>query len=197
MRPPAPRRQASCTEGCVALRLMNALRRTTTPDHLTPLAYAYRLIARRVCSERELQAKLEARGFTAGAVARVVSRLKDQRYVDDAWLARSLASRLREKGYGGVRVRAKLVQRGIAPALVEEVVRESAPESHELETARRLLARRFPQGLGERRQAGRAFRFLVTRGFSPDLAGSLVSAGRAGSQDRENAQDDDRERDKG
>src|SRR5262249_26461593 len=82
---------------------------------LTPLDYAYRLLARRAYSEQELTDKLLAKGFTAAAGARTVARLKTQGYLDDARLAADQAERLRACGFGAEGIKAKLAQKGLPP----------------------------------------------------------------------------------
>ena len=77
---------------------------------LSPLDYAYRLLARRAHSEQELANKLLAKGFTEKAVARTVARLSEQGYLNDTTLAADQAERLQKRGFGAQGVRAKLAQ---------------------------------------------------------------------------------------
>src|SRR2546426_873163 len=109
---------------------------------LTPLDYAYRLLARRAYSEQELADKLLAKGFTAAAVTRPVNRLTSQGYLDDVRLATDQAERLRARGFGSEGIKAKLAQKGLPPATVAQTL-ETSGENQDLESARRLLASRF------------------------------------------------------
>src|SRR5437870_9943497 len=95
-----------------------AVRSTAFPTRnpqssLTPLDYAYRLLARRAYSEQELADKLLAKGFTAAVVTRTVVRLKTQGYLDDVRLAADQAERLRTRGFGSEGIKAKLAQKGL------------------------------------------------------------------------------------
>jgi regulatory protein len=136
---------------------------------LTPLDYAYRLLARRAYSEQELTDKLLAKGFTESAVTRTVERLIAQGYLDDARLAADQEERLRERGFGPEAIKAKLAQKG----LLSETVRVAGALSHkaeEMESARRLLASRFSaDALKQPQTYARAFRLLLRRGYAQEL----------------------------
>lgn len=143
---------------------------------LTPLDYAYCLLARRPYSEQELEENLSAKGFTATAVTRTVARLKTQGYLDDARLAADRAERLRASGFGPEGIRAKLAQKGLASETVEQTL-EASGEDQERESARRLLASRFSaDALKEPQLRARAFRLLLRRGYSQDVAESLLGS---------------------
>src|SRR5215831_4148782 len=132
---------------------------------LTPLDYAYRLLARRAYSEQELTDKLLAKGFTAAAVTRTVARLKTQGYLDDVRLAADQAERLRARGFGAEGIKAKLAQKGLPPETVAQTL-ETGGENQELESARHLLARRFSaDALKQSHSQARAYRLLLGRGY--------------------------------
>jgi regulatory protein len=143
---------------------------------LAPLDYAYRLLARRAYGERELANKMLAKGFTEGVVTRVVARLKEQGYLDDARLAADRAEHLRERGFGPEAIKAKLVQKGLSPRTVE-CASELGGGDKELEPAQRLLASRFPSdALKDPQTYARAFRFLLRRGYSQEVVESLLGS---------------------
>ena len=150
---------------------------------LTPLQYAYRLLAQRAYSEKELEERLVGKGFTQKAVAQVVAQLKAQGYVNDASLAHEQAERLKEKGYGRRRIQEKLYYRGLAASLIDEATQEVVSAQEEIEAARRLLERRFGEGrLKDHKSQGRAFRFLISRGYPMDVAATLVGTEEEGSE---------------
>jgi len=143
---------------------------------LTPLDYAYRLLAQRAYSEQELADKLTAKGFTAAAVTRTVARLKDQGYLDDTRLAADQAERLRARGFGPAGIRAKLAQKGLSSEMIEQTL-ESGGENQDLESARQLLASRFaPDALKQPQICARAFRLLLRRGYSQEVGESLLGS---------------------
>ncbi len=133
---------------------------------LTPLDYAYRLLARRAYSEQELTDKLLAKGFTTVAVTRTVARLKTQDQVE----------RLRSRGFGPEGIKSKLAQKGLSSASVEQTL-ETSGENQDLESARRLLASRFSaDALKEPQTYARAFRLLLRRGYSQEVVESLLGS---------------------
>lgn len=141
----------------------------TPHSSLTPLDYAYRLLARRAYSEQELTNKLLAKGFTEAAVTRTVGRLTAQGYLDDTRLAADQAERLRERGFGPEAIKTKLAQKGLSPETVGHAG-ELDHEAEEMESARRLLASRFAaDALKQPQTYARAFRLLLRRGYSQEL----------------------------
>jgi len=148
----------------------------TPHSSLTPLDYAYRLLARRAYSKQELTDKLLAKGFTEAAVTRTVERLTAQGYLDDARLAADQAERLRERGFGPEAIKAKLAQKGLSSETVGHIeALDHAAE--EMEFARRLLASRFsPDALKQPQTYARAFRLLLRRGYAQELIERVLGA---------------------
>jgi regulatory protein len=143
---------------------------------LTPLDYAYRLLARRAYSEQELTEKLLAKGFVEAAVARTIARLKTQGYLNDARLAADQAERLRSRGFGSEGIRAKLAQKGLSADTVAQTL-ETSEENQDLDSAQRLLASRFSaDALKQSQTHARAFRLLLRRGYSQEIVESLLGS---------------------
>jgi regulatory protein len=143
---------------------------------LTPLEYAYRLLARHAYSEEEIRNKLLTKGFTEAGVTRTVARLKDQGYLDDTRLAADQVERLRAKGYGPEGIRAKLAQKGLPSETIEPALAEEGKEQ-DCQSAQRLLASRFSaDALNNPQTRARAFRLLVRRGYSHEIAETLLGS---------------------
>lgn len=144
---------------------------------VAPLDYAYRLLARRAYSEEELRQALLRKGCSETAAASALTHLKEQGYLDDTSLAHDHAERLRARGFGRIAIRAKLAQKGFASDVVEQVSGRGG-QAEEERAARHLLARRFSaDALQNPRLRARAFRLLVRRGYSPEVAESLLGSG--------------------
>lgn len=142
-----------------------------------PVDYAYRLLARRAYSEEELRQALLRKGWSETAVASALTRLKEQGYLNDTSLAHEHAERLRARGFGRSGIRAKLAQKGFSPDVVEHVLGRGG-QAEEERAARHLLARRFSaDALQNPRLRARAFRLLLRRGYSPEVAESLLGSG--------------------
>ncbi|HVR30852.1 MAG TPA: regulatory protein RecX [Thermoanaerobaculia bacterium] len=122
------------------------------------------LLARRSHFERELECKLERKGFAAGDVRGTLDRLRRAGLVDDRRCAAELiASRLRRSPQGARRLRAELARKGVAAETIESALAEALP-GNEYSLARAAV-RRF-----QRRRPGadpRALeRYLDRMGFS-------------------------------
>lgn len=135
--------------------------------------YVLRLLALRPRAREELRLRLLRRGFSQEVVGRVLARAEEAAVVNDQLFARLYAQdRLLSRPCPRRRVAWELRARGVEEALAEEAARAALPELSEEELARRALASR--RGLWESlpRQAalGRAYSFLLRRGFPPELA---------------------------
>lgn len=162
--------------------------------NLTPLDYAYRLLSQRAYSTRDLAAKLRGKGFTPQVVEQSVERLTTQGYLNDAKLAADMTERLQARGFGPAGIKQKLAHKGLDRALIELTL-EARDEDHDLEAARKLVSSRFdPDALKQARIHARAFRLLLRRGYSYDLAKQLLgNAPRQGREDRQDGQDGENE----
>jgi regulatory protein len=133
--------------------------------------YAVKALGRQMRSEAELRRLMAARAEPgargASAVAAVVARLKEMRYLDDRSFAETYA-RLRQENekLGQRRVRQALGQRGVAPEVVSEVIESRYGQANEEELARQYLdQKRLPKPEGPKDTA-RVMRRLVAAGFS-------------------------------
>ena len=134
------------------------------------------LLARREYSTAELTAALLRKGFHAGAVTEAVAMLTGERLLDDVRYADSLVRKLAGRGQGPTRVRAELVDSGLAETLVEAAL-EGGPDFRALaiDVRRRRFGTEIPSGWPER---ARQMRFLQYRGFtSQQISAALGGAG--------------------
>src|SRR5210317_2043010 len=83
---------------------------------------AFRILARRDHTRRELALKLRQRGFDCRAIEDALARCLALGYLDDAKTALLIARQLTQRGYGPLRVRQVLVQKGLDDALIENAL---------------------------------------------------------------------------
>lgn len=125
------------------------------------------LLARREHSMRELARKLRQRDYPREVVAAVIEGLAAEGLVSDGRFAEEYARSRRDRGYGPLRIRAELAERGVDDALAEPHL--SGDEAGWTALARSARRRRFgasvPQAPRERQ---RQQRFLAQRGFTFD-----------------------------
>jgi regulatory protein len=134
------------------------------------------LLARREHGRVELTRKLQRRGAPLELIDSALERLAEQGLLNETrYLEAFVASRARS-GYGPMRIREQLTQRGLARDAVE-----SAMNQAEVDWAEQLLQvwqRKFgqlPQDAKERAQQGR---FLAYRGYSMAQISRLLSGKR-------------------
>jgi len=129
---------------------------------------AVRLLATREHSRAELRRKLLARGGDSDAVEGVLDGLARRRLQSDERYAEQYAEQRAARGYGPLRIRAELRERGIDAVVIDEWLDERDPVWRErlAEVARKRFGATGPADFRER---GRRARFLEYRGFGADL----------------------------
>ncbi|MGV8917904.1 MAG: recombination regulator RecX [Pseudomonas sp.] len=147
----------------------------------TPLAIrrtAMDLLARREHGRVELTRKLRQRGAPPELIEPALDRLTEEGLLSESRYLESFISYRARSGYGPLRIREELNQRGLQRADVEQALKECGFNWQEKleETWRRKFDGRLPQDVRERAQQGR---FLSYRGYPLDLIGRLLS-GRGG-----------------
>ncbi len=130
-------------------------------------AAAVRLLARREHSRHELQRRLE-RQHDPAVVAAVLDDLAERGLVsDERFTEQYLASRLR-RGFGPLRIRAELRERGVAPELIEAWL--DLGEAEWFEHLREAACCRFgTEPPRDARTQAKVARFLQYRGYPESL----------------------------
>jgi regulatory protein len=151
-------------------------------------ALVLRVLAFHARSEAQLRARLERAGFEAVA-AEVLAWARRLGYLDDGAYARGRARALVASGRAGPRlVERKLAAAGIPRADARRAVAEALAErggaageggGSEAALCREALARKLrgqdPDALDPKARA-RAVRFLLGRGFSPEVVSRVLRA---------------------
>ena len=133
---------------------------------------AFRLLAVRARSEKELRTKLKEKGYEESIVREVTARLRELRYLDDESFARGWARNLAvNRLWGNIRIEASLREKGIPRELIEQVIREVREELSEQKALRALLKKK--EGVHslrmDDRDKRRLVRSLMRKGFPLDL----------------------------
>lgn len=139
--------------------------RAELPPAEAARAAALRLLARREHSRRELELKLAQRGVAASAYGPVLDDFEERGWLSDERFADILVRQRLEAGYGPLRIRADLQQkgiRGVPPALAQ------VSDCQWRQAAIDARVRRF--GLadlkGDRKLWAKQGGYLARRGFS-------------------------------
>ena len=137
-------------------------------------AAALRLLARREHSVLELRHKLTGRHFTDSIVDTVVMQLVEQGLLSDQRFAEVYVRGRFERGYGPLRIRAELRERGVSGDLMGQMLAELS--NSWVESAGRQRSKRFGHRFpGDYRERAKQMRFLQQRGFTAEQIQAVFS----------------------
>ncbi len=133
---------------------------------------ALRILSRRDHTSHELALKLRRKGIGHVAVDAVITRCRDLGYLDDARTAGVMAGHLAARGYGPLRIRQVLNQKGLKDALVQQALAAFSDEQDQVDHARRMLDKRkvhLNRETDATKRRHKAFRYLAGRGFAAEV----------------------------
>jgi len=132
------------------------------------------LLARREHGRVELTRKLRQRGASSDMIDEALDRLTEEGLLSESRYLESFINYRARSGYGPLRIREELGQRGLLRTDIEQALRESGFDwTQQLQdTWQRKFSGRLPSDLRERAQQTR---FLSYRGYPADLIGRLLS----------------------
>lgn len=132
------------------------------------------LLALREHSRRELQRKLCARGYAAAEVERLIEDLADRGLVSDQRMIEAYVAERVRKGFGAMRIRQELRQRGLSDELIASYLERSTQEW--ADSMSKAHDKRFgpARAAGVKERARRA-RFLEYRGFPAELIAGFLN----------------------
>jgi regulatory protein len=136
------------------------------------LRLALQALVQKERSVAELGQWLRGRGVGEGEVEDVIDHLVTIETLDDARFAERFAADKRElSGWGSERIRAALLERGIAEADIDAAL---AGGDDELARAERLLSERGLD-LSDERGRARALGLLARRGYEAEIAYEAIN----------------------
>lgn len=132
------------------------------------------LLARREHSHRELVRKLSQRGFETEEIESALQRLVEDGLLSNERFAEAYVSQRVSKGYGPLRIRQELRERGLSDAEADVAL---APWRDQwFDVAARQYKKRFgDEGVADVRDKARRMRYLQARGFGFEMINELIS----------------------
>ncbi len=126
---------------------------------------ALKWLARREHSRNELYIKLQRKGCGEPVAEQVLDQLERERLLSDDRFIESLMQARRRRGYGPLRIRQELQEKGVAPEAIERWLDIGSRDwIEDLKRVRRKkFGGRLPKGYAERATQAR---FLQYRGFT-------------------------------
>ena len=132
---------------------------------------ALKLLAQRELSEAQVRQRLAARGHAADEIDEAISRLKEERAIDDARVAQAIArTETTVKRRGKLRVRLQIERAGIASSTARQAIDEVFGALDDDALIEAALAKRLRQGatISGEREFARLYRYLLGQGFDAD-----------------------------
>nr|WP_228517563.1 regulatory protein RecX [Aliidiomarina indica] len=117
----------------------------------------------------ELRIKLQQKGFARDAIDRVIQKLEAREWQSDTRFADVFYRQRVMQGYGPLRVRQEMQQKGLSDDEIQRCFETYATDWAALASER--YQRRFgqsPVAPGDQKERARRMRFLAQRGFSAD-----------------------------
>jgi regulatory protein len=137
---------------------------------------ALALLARREHSGAELRVKLNAAGFSAGIVGGTLSVLAQEGWLSDARFTEAFVRARRERGYGPVRIRAELRERGVDEELIDRHLDMHDPAW--LRPLEQVWTKRFRARRGaDFAERARQQRFFQARGYTVEQIRAVIGRG--------------------
>ena len=134
---------------------------------------AYRLLALRPHSEKELEKKLREKGFPAVVIKETLEKLHDLKYLNDESFAVSWARNLAvNKLWGNRKIIANLQEKGIAAQLINDAIATARIEISEEEAIAVLVKKKAAKkktAAFDIKEKHKIFQSLAGRGFPPGL----------------------------
>ncbi|KUK83858.1 MAG: Regulatory protein RecX [Pelotomaculum thermopropionicum] len=128
------------------------------------------ILAKRWRTRRELELRLEQKGFSAGISRHVLEMMEQYGYIDDQAYSRYwVEKRLGKKGF--VLLKQELLDRGVDINLIEDVLAEYGQEAEYLAALR--LVKEKEALSGNSCSVSRLAGFLKRRGFSSEVIGKI------------------------
>ena len=139
--------------------------------------YALRLLGYRERSRREVQARMERKGFQREVIEKVLRYLESQKYLDDRRFAELWARDRLRRGYGKGWVMLQLRGKGVKEEIIDEVVKKTYSSVDEIGMALDLVKRKGYnlEWVKDQRVARRVWEFLRRRGFSFSIIREVMS----------------------
>ena len=133
---------------------------------------ALRLLSQREHSRQELERKLRPFEETPGELAEALDFLQAKDFINEQRVVESVVNR-RSPKLGASRVRQELQAKGLPVEAIAEAVHQM--RSTELERAHEVWRKKFGEPPGDQAARIKQVRFLVSRGFAPEVVKRVVA----------------------
>jgi regulatory protein len=138
-----------------------------------------RLLARRELTEHQLRERLAKHEFPNDEIRDAITRLRDDRSLDDRRVAGAMARlEILTRRHGRLRAERQMKAAGLATDLIREALDATLADADTIEVIAAALARRLRHGqtIEDDRHFQRLYRYLVGQGFESSQALAALKA---------------------
>ena len=129
-----------------------------------------RLLTFRARSVKEVAEYLERKSFTAAVTEATIKKMIEYGYLDDHKFASDYAAYRKLRGYGLIKVRYELINKGIARQVIDSEIDRQFNPDEDLVRIKELLNKKIPDDEQiDERWLARQVSFLKRRGFQDNL----------------------------
>ena len=139
---------------------------------------AWRFLARRMHSEKELEIKLSNKGYAKINIESIIGELREKKYLNDENFARQLISdEIDFKKNGPLLIKNKLLKKGIDMSLVTSLLDESYPEELQHTNCKYHTEKKLKSFINkdENLIKNKLGTFLTQKGFTWDIINRVIS----------------------
>lgn len=131
--------------------------------------YIIWLLARRSYHSVQLREKLKKRGASPPEIEKILTQLKEQKFInDDQYIQSYIRDQLARKPQGIRKLRARLLQKGIKGPAVDRHLNAAAPQEPDLAAAALEKKLKTLEKVPPQQKKEKLYRFLASRGFNAD-----------------------------
>ena len=147
-------------------------------DFIAIREQAWRFLARRMHSEKELRDKLINKGYDQENIDKISLELENKNYLNDNSFARQMISdELYLKKSGPVLIKTKLLKKGVEITLVSSLIDELYDEELQHQNCRYFANKKFSslKNSNDSSKKTKLANFLIQKGFSWDICNRIMS----------------------
>jgi regulatory protein len=137
---------------------------------------AYRFLNYKPRTEKEIKKKLKENKISENSIEKVISTLKDLKYIDDNQFAKMyLEEKLSNNPKGKRLLAIKLAEKGINKEVIGNVINSQYSEEKEIKKAKELLKKYLKKvrAKSEADKKQKCYRYLLSRGFDYEIVKSV------------------------
>lgn len=160
-------------------------------EYRTAMDKAMTYLGRRARSAKQMRTYLLGKGIKEDVVEKVMERLEEYGYIDDAAFARQLAESLTQsQNKGKLAVRQKFFQAGLGRDVIDAVI-EEMDEGSEYEHALAWGEKLWARLEGDPKRRDKLYRRLMNKGFEYDAVRRVMNRLRDSDRERQGERCDD------